>query len=128
MITRLLLSMLVSFLLTEAVELGCAWLLGLRRREGAGLIFLANLMTNPAVVLISTLLPMRTPLWVTKNLVLGILEVLAWLAEALLYAHGRESIREMLPMRVSHLAGPYLTSGILNACSFGAGLILDYIM
>ena len=37
MITRLLLSMLVSFLLTEAVELGCAWLLGLRRREGAGL-------------------------------------------------------------------------------------------
>ena len=128
MITRLLLSMLVSFLLTEAVELGCAWLLGLRWREGAGLIFLANLMTNPAVVLISTLLPMRTPLWVTKNLVLGILEVLAWLAESLLYAHGRESIREMVPMRLSHRAGPYLLSGILNACSFGAGLILNHIM
>ena len=118
----------MSFLLTEAVELGCAWLLGLRRREGAGLIFLANLMTNPAVVLISTLLPMRTPLWVTKNLVLGILEVLAWLAESLLYAHGRESIREMVPMRLSHRAGPYLLSGILNACSFGAGLILNHIM
>ena len=85
-------------------------------------------MTNPAVVLISTLLPMRTPLWVTKNLVLGILEVLAWLAESLLYAHGRESIREMVPMRLSHRAGPYLLSGILNACSFGAGLILNHIM
>ncbi len=37
-------------------------------------------------------------------------------------------IREMVPMRLSHRAGPYLLSGILNACSFGAGLILNHIM
>ena len=41
-----------SFLLTEAIELTLALLLGVRDRKGMLLVFLANLMTNPAAVLI----------------------------------------------------------------------------
>ena len=41
-----------SFLLTEAIELTLALLLGVGDRKGMLLVFLANLMTNPAAVLI----------------------------------------------------------------------------
>ena len=51
-ILSLLGSIAKSFLITETVELILGWLLGVRTRKGMLLVFLANLMTNPAAVLI----------------------------------------------------------------------------
>ena len=51
-ILSLLGSIAKSFLITETVELILGWLLGVRTRKGMLLVFLANLMTNPADVLI----------------------------------------------------------------------------
>ena len=128
MIPRLLLSMLTSFLLTEAVECGAAFILGLRSREGMRLVFLANLLTNPAVVLLSILIPMRTPDWVTYGLVLDLLELWAFLTEAFLYLRYRERVGEMLPLKHFPAGGPYLLSGILNVLSFGAGYVISGLM
>ena len=57
MIPRLILTMILSLALTEAVELCTAWLLQLRDRKGLGIVALVNLLTNPVVVLLSVLIP-----------------------------------------------------------------------
>lgn len=128
MIRRLTASVLVSFLLTETTEAGAAFLLGLRRRDGFMLVFLVNLLTNPAVVITSTLLPMRTPMWVTYGLVLGAAEAAAWLAEALLYLRYRDPVREMLPVRAFPRMGPFVLSAVLNGVSFAAGAVLSAML
>ena len=128
MIRRLAASVLVSFLLTETTEAGAAFLLGLRRRAGFMLVFLVNLLTNPAVVITSTLLPMRTPMWVTYGLVLGAAEAAAWLAEALLYLRYRDLVREMLPLRAFPRMGPFVLSAVLNGVSFAAGAVLSAML
>lgn len=80
-----LLTMAVSLLLTEAVELPLAALIGARRRENLLLVFLANLMTNPAVVYIYIVVRLSTGRSSAES-VLPFLEAAAVLAEAALYA------------------------------------------
>ena len=92
----------LSLLLTELIELSAALLL--KKREDMGLIALANLMTNPAVVYLSLL---------TKA---AVTELLAVLAEG--YAYKR---------RAAKIARPMLFSLCMNALSFGTGLVIKLI-
>ena len=98
----------LSLLLTELIELSAALLL--KKREDMGLIALANLMTNPAVVYLSLL---------TKSLRPGLYpaaELFAVLAEG--YAYKR---------RAAKIARPMLFSLCMNALSFGTGLVIKLI-
>ena len=95
----------LSLLLTELIELSAALLL--KKREDIGLIALANLMTNPAVVYLSLL---------TKALRPGLYPAAAAVAEG--YAYKR---------RAAKIARPMLFSLCMNALSFGTGLVIKLI-
>ena len=102
-------SLLISLLLTEAIELPLLFALGFR---GGELIIaaLANVVTNPAVVFTHHLLLSFTslPEWA----VVLPLEIFAVLAEALIYRKATERKR------------PLLDSFIANAVSYSIGLVL----
>ena len=128
MIRRLAATVLASFVLTEVTELSAARWMGLRNRRGFLLVFLVNLLTNPAVVLISFLLPMYTPMWLSYGRLLALLELAAFIGEALMYRTRWEEVREMMPAGAFPGTGPFLLSGILNGVSFGAGFIISHII
>ena len=96
----------LSLLLTELIELSAALLL--KKREDMGLIALANLMTNPAVVYLSLLTKaLRPGLYPAAA---AVTELLAVLAEG--YAYKRRAV---------------LFSLCMNALSFGTGLVIKLI-
>ena len=102
----------LSLLLTELIELSAALLL--KKREDIGLIALANLMTNPAVVYLSLLTKaLRPGLYPAAA---AVTELLAVLAEG--YAYKR---------RAAQIARPMLFSLCMNALSFGTGLVIKLI-
>ena len=102
----------LSLLLTELIELSAALLL--KKREDIGLIALANLMTNPAVVYLSLLTKaLRPGLYPAAA---AVTELLAVLAEG--YAYKR---------RAAKIARPMLFSLCMNALSFGTGLVIKLI-
>ena len=79
------------------------------------LLILANLMTNPAVVLLYWLVAMSTK-W-NAYLIQAPLEALAVLTEGLLFKkYGQEFKR------------PYLFAIAVNAFSYGAGILLQYFL
>ena len=97
---------------------GSIWLLSaallLKKREDIGLIALANLMTNPAVVYLSLLTKaLRPGLYPAAA---AVTELLAVLAEG--YAYKR---------RAAKIARPMLFSLCMNALSFGTGLVIKLI-
>lgn len=77
-------ALIVSFVLTEAVELTAARLLGIRGRRALSCVFLVNVVTNPAVVYLSGLSRVLLGQSVYPA-ILAILELGAVLTEALLY-------------------------------------------
>ena len=86
----------------------------LKKREDIGLIALANLMTNPAVVYLSLLTKaLRPGLYPAAA---AVTELLAVLAEG--YAYKR---------RAAKIARPMLFSLCMNALSFGTGLVIKLI-
>ena len=109
----------LSLLLTELIELSAALLL--KKREDMGLIALANLMTNPAVVYLSLL---------TKALRPGLYPAAAG------YPAGAAAVTELLAVlaegyaykrRAAKIARPMLFSLCMNALSFGTGLVIKLI-
>ena len=85
----------LSLLLTELIELSAALLL--KKREDIGLIALANLMTNPAVVYLSLLTKaLRPGLYPAAA---AVTELLAVLAEG--YAYKRRAAKIARPMLFS---------------------------
>ena len=108
-VSELFLSLAVSLALTLLLELGFAWLWGAERRDLPA-VALANVLTNPAVVLCrraaSWYLPLALPA-VTLALELG-----AVAAEGLVYR------------RQSQIAWPWAFSLCANAFSFLTGLLL----
>lgn len=98
-------SLILSLLLTLAIELPVAWLWGLRGRD-LQLAVLVNLLTNPPVVLLAILLR-RPP-------VVAILEVTAAATEALCYLRRGEQIRH-----------PVLLSCVANLISYSAGVLIQ---
>ncbi len=104
----LILSLLLSLALTEAIEGGFA--LGLQKRSKALLLCaMVNLITNPPVVLLSRLAGGG---WLT----VAVLEVLAILVEGLLYRYSGLYKR------------PYLFSLTANALSFSLGLVINQLI
>ena len=97
--------------LTVAVELILAALLGVRGIWDFLLICGANLLTNPPVNLLAELVQTAAPRWTAPAVLL--LEAGAVLGEWALYRKLLD--RGKLP--------PLLLSLILNAASFGAGLL-----
>ena len=111
MAASLLRSLLVSLLLTEALELGAAFLFGVRSRRDFLLVFLVNVVTNPVAGLIFDgvwLYSGRMPRW---YLVLAV-EIAAVCVEALLY-RGRLDYKKLRPI---------LFSLFLNAISYIGGV------
>ncbi len=127
MITRLILTMVLSLALTEAAELCAAWLLELRSRKGLGIVALVNLLTNPAVVLLSVLIPRYSAADISYGALVAALELWAWLTEACVYrkcgiAQYWENEDSMI-LRIPALT-PFLLSSVLNLVSFTAGKLV----
>ena len=127
MITRLILTMILSLALTEAAELCAAWILGLRSRKGLGIVALVNLLTNPAVVLLSVLIPRYSAADIPYGALVAVLELWAWLTEAFVYLKcgiGQywENEDSMI-LRIPAFT-PFLLSSVLNLVSFTAGKIV----
>lgn len=113
MLAELLRSLLLSLALTAVLELGAAWLLGVRERRDLLLIFLVNVLTNPPLVLtldVIYLYGRQMPPWY----LIGVLELTAVCVEGLIFR------RRICYCRIS----PLLLSLLLNALSFLGGLLL----
>jgi hypothetical protein len=116
MLYQLPFSMLRGLVVTLTVETGLAALIGFRKRD---LLFvvLVNMLTNPPVVLLTYLSGLFWG-WQTRIAALIVLEAAAYLTEALIY---RSNLRKQKPH-------PFLLSLILNAASYGSGLLLNIIL
>ena len=127
MIPRLILTMILSLALTEAVELCTAWLLQLRDRKGLGIVALVNLLTNPAVVLLSVLIPRYSEADISYGALVAALELWAWLTEACVYWKCRIGQywenEDSMVLRIPALT-PFLLSSVLNLVSFTAGKLV----
>ena len=106
------LTLLLTLLLTEAVEVPVARLL---RVKGGDLWFvvLANVLTNPAVNVLYAAAATYTKL--PHIAVIAVLEAAAVVTEWLVY-------------RYAGIRRPLLVSSVCNAVSFGAGLLLYIIL
>lgn len=108
----------VSLGLTLLIELGLALLLGVRSKRGLLVVFLANVLTNPAAVcLCLALWPYLGSLYLPFQL---LVEAAVVLVEWRVY----RPFRADLAARLS----PFLLSLVLNACSYGTGLILNKVL
>lgn len=106
----------VSLGLTLLVELPLACALGVRTRRGLVFVLLANVATNPAVVLLYSLACFRAP--GARFAVLALLETAAFGFEGFVYSRClSEKTRN-----------PYVLSLLLNAASFAAGELLNRLL
>jgi len=102
--------LLPCFIVTEVVECLAAWIYPKRNCKDLFLVFLVNVLTNPAAVFINFFVPFRIThpvLWIL------FFEGLIWLVEALIY-------RRCLTQK----RNPFLFSFVLNAASYGIGLFV----
>ena len=107
----------LPLVLTVLIETALAFVLKVRSIYDLIFVVLANCLTNPVVNLIYLLVMSGTDIEngsITAYCIVAILEVLAWGTEALLY-------KKLL---VYKRLKPMILSLILNASSFGLGLII----
>ena len=112
-VDKLWLSLIVSLLLTEAIELVFALVWGVRGRE-LWLVVLVNLLTNPLAVLGYALLRNALPwppLWIQLPI-----ELMVFVLEALLYLRLSRTIRR-----------PLLFALCINLVSYGLGLVIGLL-
>ena len=111
----------VSFLVTVLVEEGAAALAGVRGRRGALLIFLVNLLTNPAAVLLvfglGLFAPQRIPPGFARHLMELPVEAAVVLAEGAVF-------RACSGRGVPVIRRPFRLSLFLNALSYISGVLL----
>jgi len=121
-----------SFLITELTELILAWLLGVRDRRGMLLVFLANLMTNPAAV--TVFMSVRFALGSRAAAIAAIpIEIAVLLSEWRLYF----AKRDMLDTDRLVFAKPgtpdsreiasLLLALVLNIASYGTGALIGML-
>lgn len=107
----MLISLALSLALTLAIELPLAFILGIRKGLDFLCVFLVNVVTNPALVLILNLVSLKiVPPWY----LIALLELGAVAVEALFY-------HKCLSRRPIH---PLLLSLILNGISYLGGYLL----
>ncbi len=104
--------MLVCLLSTIIIEIIGTFLFGIRLKKDFINIILANIITNPLVVIIPIIISLRYGL-LYRNISLGILEILIVLVEGFLY-------QKYLSYKKIN---PYLLSFLLNLLSFLVGEI-----
>lgn len=103
------LSLVLTLLLTEAIELPVCRLWGMRGRDLV-FVLLANLLTNPVVNVLYALAYLYTP--IPRVLAIAMLEIAAVLVEWFVYRYATGAKR------------PFLVSLTANTASFGAGLLI----
>ena len=109
---ELLCALALALGLTLALEIGFFFVMGKRNLRDMRLVLLANILTNPPMVLLYWLVAYYTS-WPPVAVIIP-LEVLAVLVEGYYYSkYGREFCR------------PYLFSAAANAFSFVAGALLQ---
>jgi hypothetical protein len=103
------LSLVLAFLLTEAIEIPVCFIWGMRRRDLV-FVLLANLLTNPVVNVLYALAFLYTP--IPRAVSIAVLEIAAVLTEWLVYRSATGAKRL------------FLVSLTANAASYGAGLLI----
>ena len=106
--------MIICLTLTILIEVSLAFILGVRKKRDFLNIILVNIMTNPIVVTLPILLYILFNYSVYRYSIY-ILEVLAVILEGLVY----------LKILKYRKLNPFALSLILNAVSFGIGLIFN---
>lgn len=107
--SRLIVALLISLLLTLLFEGAFAFLVGARTSRRLLLVALVNLLTNPPVVLLCTLFP--------SPLLTAAMELAAVGVEGLVYRTCADWVRR-----------PFLFSLAINAFSYFAGLLLNHLL
>lgn len=102
---------------TLVLELAAAFVLGLRGKKNFGIVFNVNCLTNPIVV---TLLYLMIRLWGYGLLARGLLFLIE---VAVVFAEGWIYKRHMPDVPVP----PYRFSLVLNALSYGTGILLELL-
>ena len=110
--SELLFALAVSLILTLALETGFFLLIGRRNKKDLLLVVLANIITNPAVVLLYWLAVLYTD-W-NHAIIKMPLEIFAVLTEGYYYGRYGKDFKH-----------PYLFSVAANAFSFGIGFIFQ---
>lgn len=126
--------MLRCLLLTVAIECAAAFVLGIRKAADQLIVVLANVLTNPVVVVTSSFVGMfcgRTEYAVT----LALLEIAAVLVEALVYRRvmrlGAGDTDKTFAffrggdVRAAIKFAPIIVSLVLNCCSYFIGELLN---
>ena len=114
---RLVAVLATTLSLTMVIEVGLAVALGVRGWRELLVVALAQVVTNPSVELVCLLVGWspHLPLTATAWPCLLSAELMAWLAEALLYGYAHVWHR------------PWVLSAILNLASFGFGILLGLL-
>ncbi len=113
-INSLIFSMFKCVLLTIIIEIILGLIFGIKNKKGIITIIGVNILTNPIVVFIYSLITKSS----VRIIVLTVMEIIVVLVEGLIYK------RKLLNKKIS----PFLLSSILNLCSYLFGtFIIKYI-
>ena len=111
-------SLIISVVLTVAIEVTLSLLLGLRGEENIETVIWINCITNPVVVGITNLIYMLSQNLIARNTVLAILEIVVIWVEGFLFKKNLNNLK----------ITPYIYSIYLNGLSFSIGLIISLII
>ena len=111
-------SLVISVVLTVAIEVTLSLLLGLRGEENIETVIWINCITNPVVVGITNLIYMLSQNLIVRNTVLVILEIVVIWVEGFLLKKNLNNLK----------IKPYIYSIYLNGLSFSIGLIISFII
>ena len=107
----------VNLLLVMIIEVPLAIALGVRRRRNIKTVLYTNCISNPIVVTILFLMLHFHVTYAIMNFTVIAMEVIVVLCEGLVY-------RKLLPRGRWN---PFVLSLILNAVSFGTGIVMDLL-
>ncbi len=104
-----------SLICTILIESIVAYFIGIRKKDLL-IVFIVNLITNPIVNIVSFLINLYYGLFY-RNIVLFILEILAFLFEGIVYK------KKLFYKKLNS----FIISLILNMSWYGIGLIINYL-
>lgn len=111
-------SLIISVVLTVAIEVTLSLLIGLKGEKNIETIIWINCITNPVVVGITNLIYMLSQNLIARNIVLAILEIVVVFVEGALFKKFLNNLK----------IKPYIYSIYLNGLSFSIGLIINFII
>ena len=111
-------SFAVSLGLTLLIEMSLAFLFRVRSKRGLTVVLLANVLTNPAAVCLCMACGPYLGGWYFPFQLL--VEAAVVLVEGNVYRQFRKDLNALLK--------PFLLSFVLNACSYGTGLIPNALL